>query len=95
MTFGSKDINLARVRVRKNPFFAIYAKTIGLRQNFCCTSVYKVDYCAHFKPKIKFLRTSEAKIYQFGTCSCSEKSVFCDLRENQRSETKFLLYKHI
>ena len=46
-------------------FFAIYAKSKGLRAYSCITSVYKLGHCGSFNffmPKFKCLGCSEAEI---------------------------------
>ena len=50
----------------QNRFFAIYAKTEGPTEKLPYTSIYKLEYCGHFKPKTKSLRPSEAKIQHVG-----------------------------
>ena len=46
----------------RNRVFAIYAKTEGPIKKLPSTSIYKLAYCGHFKPKTKSPRCSEAEI---------------------------------
>ena len=49
-------------RMWRIQFLAYKSKTEGLGAQSCITSIYKLDYCGHFKPKFKSLRPSEAEI---------------------------------
>ena len=49
-------------RLWRIQFLAYKSKTEGLGAQSCITSINKLDYCSHFKPKFKSLRPSEAEI---------------------------------